>query len=70
MPIRIDVQSIEVCGSFRRLSGASGGLPEVAEAFNRILKTQRDYAKVAKTIKDREGKLEEQEWQNTQVFLR
>lgn len=48
----------------------AGGLPEAAEAFSRILRTQKDFAKVAKTIADREGKLEDQEWVNTQIFLR
>ncbi|GAB5030234.1 Hypothetical protein NocV09_00203660 [Nannochloropsis oceanica] len=40
------------------------------EAFQRVLRGQREWAKVGKTIADREGKLADAEWVNTQIFLR
>jgi len=42
----------------------------VTEAFQRVLRGQREWAKVGKTIADREGKLADAEWVNTQIFLR
>jgi len=48
----------------------SGGLPAVTEAFQRVLRGQKEWGKVGKTIADREGKLADAEWVNTQIFLR
>jgi hypothetical protein len=42
----------------------------VTEAFQRVLKGQREWGKVGQTIADRQGKLGEDEWVNTQIFLR
>ncbi|EWM30266.1 hypothetical protein Naga_100003g49 [Nannochloropsis gaditana] len=47
-----------------------GGLPAVTEAFQRVIRGQREWNKVGKTIADREGKLADEEWVNTQIFLR
>lgn len=47
-----------------------GGLPETAEAFQRVLKSQREWNKIGETISKREGKLGDDEWVNTQIFLR
>jgi hypothetical protein len=48
----------------------SGGLPETMEAFQRVLRSQKDWEKIGSTIENREGKLGDDEWQNTKVFLR
>lgn len=42
----------------------------MTEAFQRVLRGQREWGKVGKTIADREGKLADAEWVNTQIFLR
>ncbi len=47
-----------------------GGLPAVTEAFQRVLKGQREWDKVGKTIADRDGKIGDDEWVATQIFLR
>lgn len=42
----------------------------MTEAFQRVLRGQKEWGKVGKTIADREGKLADAEWVNTQIFLR
>lgn len=42
----------------------------MTEAFQRVLRGQKDWGKVGKTIADREGQLGDDEWVNTQIFLR
>lgn len=42
----------------------------MTEAFQRVLRGQREWGKVGQTIADRKGQLGEDEWVNTQIFLR
>jgi hypothetical protein len=48
----------------------TGGLPEGALQFQKLIKVQKEWEKLGKTIADREGKLDEKEWANTQLYLR
>lgn len=42
----------------------------MTEAFQRVLRGQKEWGKVGQTIADRKGQLGEDEWVNTQIFLR
>ncbi len=42
----------------------------MTEAFQRVLKGQREWGKVGQAIAGRQGKVGDDEWVNTQIFLR
>jgi hypothetical protein len=53
-----------------RVGCCVGGLPETVEAFNNVIKAQKDMGKLIKTVTDREGKLDDAEWTNSGIFVR
>ena len=47
-----------------------GGLPNGARQFSNLLKVQKDWAALGKTIKARGADVTPEEWKNVALFLR
>ncbi|CAM9691369.1 unnamed protein product, partial [Hapterophycus canaliculatus] len=47
-----------------------GGLPDGARQFSNLVKVQRDWAALGKSIKDQGASVTPEEWKNVALFLR
>lgn len=52
------------------LGVGEGGLPNGARQFSNLIKVQKDWIALGKTVKDKRADLTADEWKNVALFLR